>query len=530
MKELYDSLNESLQSFNTLMDSFWDQQEKMLNSSADMFQIGNDYLSTLSKYQSDFLVPLCKAMGYFYQVEQDKFLTTPPLETTREYMELLRFNLDIAHAALLGSLEVAFDYHHLEYKKNLCLWLDRCSGGNGDGNILDLISNKAEIMKGIAHDFPQAIQDIRSEYGYHFEQGGYVKLDETDRYCLYQVLPSEKGVQVRDEGKPILIVHPYVLGADILAFLPGENKSYVHAFANQGIPTFVRILKDIETNPAVQSITLEDDILDTKRFCSVIREKHTQPITLNGYCQGGLVTLANILSGEVDGLVDAHITCVAPLDGTRSEGLGGFLQRLPARFNSLEYGMKILPSGNRVADGDLMSWVYKVKSISDEAPVISFYRDLSMFKMIQQKDGKLSKTVAALIYWLNYQRHDLPLEITKLSFASYSRPITKEGELPFTAFGRPLNLHDIEKKKVPWLICYGQSDALVEKETALAPLDFIQAEVSPFPKGHVAIATSWSHPASEYALHTRFGDKEQYRGPVRFQLDLEQEKMEREAS
>lgn len=86
MKELYDSLNESLQSFNTLMDSFWDQQEKMLNSSADMFQIGNDYLSTLSKYQSDFLVPLCKAMGYFYQVEQDKFLTTPPLETTREYM------------------------------------------------------------------------------------------------------------------------------------------------------------------------------------------------------------------------------------------------------------------------------------------------------------------------------------------------------------------------------------------------------------------------------------------------------------
>jgi hypothetical protein len=40
-----------------------------------------------------------------------------------------------------------------------------------------------------------------------------------------------------------------------------------------------------------------------------------------------------------------------------------------------------------------------------------------------------------------------------------------------------------------------------------------------FPKGHGAIATSWSHPETEYALHKRFGA---CRGPVRFQLDLEE--------
>jgi hypothetical protein len=60
----------------------------------------------------------------------------------------------------------------------------------------------------------------------------------------------------------------------------------------------------------------------------------------------------------------------------------------------------------------------------------------------------------------------------------------------------------------------------VEKETALAPIDYIDAEVTVFPKGHVAIATSWSHPNSACALHTRFGDKN-YRGPVRYQLDLD---------
>jgi hypothetical protein len=73
---------------------------------------------------------------------------------------------------------------------------------------------------------------------------------------------------------------------------------------------------------------------------------------------------------------------------------------------------------------------------------------------------------------------------------------------------------------IPWLICYGEGDDLVEKETALAPLDVIEAEVTPFPKGHVAIATSWSDPDSACALHTRFGDGN-WRGPVRFQMDLD---------
>ena len=63
----------------------------------------------------------------------------------------------------------------------------------------------------------------------------------------------------------------------------------------------------------------------------------------------------------------------------------------------------------------------------------------------------------------------------------------------------------------------------MEKETALAPLDYIDIETAPFPKGHVAIATSWSHPESAYALHTRFGPNKKYRGPVRFQLDLNED-------
>jgi len=86
-------------------------------------------------------------------------------------------------------------------------------------------------------------------------------------------------------------------------------------------------------------------------------------------------------------------------------------------------------------------------------------------------------------------------------------------------FGKKVNFKGIQEKGIKWLLCYAEKDDLVDKAAALAPLDFVDAEVTVFPKGHGAIATSWSHPETEFALHKRFGAQ---RGPVRFQLDLEE--------
>ena len=229
--------------------------------------------------------------------------------------------------------------------------------------------------------------------------------------------------------------------------------------------------------------------------------------------------MCDILSGELDGLVDALITCVSPMDGTRSKGLSSFLKDLPQRFNNLDYGSKRLPNGNIVADGKLMGWVYKLKSIEMESPLAAFFRDLMMFAAQKGEEPVISKTAAALNYWLSSERSDLPMEITRMSFTSYNHPVTEDGTLPVQLFGKKLNFKRIKEKNIPWLLCYGETDDLVEKETALAPLDFIPVETTPFPKGHVAIATSWSDPKSACALHTRFG-KDNVRGPVLFQMDL----------
>jgi hypothetical protein len=209
------------------------------------------------------------------------------------------------------------------------------------------------------------------------------------------------------------------------------------------------------------------------------------------------------------------------MDGTRSKALVEYMQHLPPRFRDLGYAVKPLPNGNRVVDGKVMSWVYKLKSMENEAPLYTLYRDLKIFDNGNRSPAKISKTAAAINNWLIYDRNDLPEAITKMSFDSYTVPVDDQGNLPFKLFDRKLNFKRLQEKNISFLMCYAEKDDLVDKDAALAPLDYIPAEVTCFPKGHGAIATSWSRPDSACALHTRFGDN--YRGPVRFHLDLEKD-------
>ena len=495
--------------------------EASLNGAEAMQVLYRGLLSAICEFST----PSLGAMNSFLGVEREKILTRPPQDSVMDYLELLRFNLQIGSTGLTRSLATMMDYRLRQSADALSASLVTLFGGDGE-DVAAFSARRARLFKLVVDEYPRAIRDIRSEYGLHLDNGGYRKIAETERFALYQVLPLDPALPVRDDGKPLLIIPPYVLGPHILAFLPSENKSYVHCFANQGIPTYIRIVKDIDTTEAVQLMTREEDALDTRTFCEQIVARHGRPATLNGFCQGGYVAVLDLLSGELDGLVDALITCVSPMDGTRSKSLVDYIQHLPPRFRDLGYSVKTLPKGNKVVDGKVMSWVYKLKSMDQEAPVVSFYRDLVMLERSMDKPTPINKTAAAINHWMIYDRTDLPLDITRLSFASYTEPVDRDGNLPIKLFGRRLNFKRLKEKGIQWLICIADRDDLIDAPAALAPLDFVEAEVSVFPKGHGAIATSWSLPTSECALHTcfepanrKFGD--QCRGPVIYHLDLD---------
>ena len=485
----------------------------------NLYSAGQAYLAGMSRYTTDFYIPYILASQYFQRVELKRVYEESPVDTIEAYLHLLENNLELVNRSIKGTADMMSAYARLEMPDFTEAVQQSITELKYD-KLASYTKRQAGLMDMVTNSYPKSIDDIGPEFGFHFERGEHLLFDETDRFLLYRIAPSLKQVKTRLDAKPILIIPPFVLGANILGFLPNEQRSYAHCFANQGFPTYIRILKDIDTSPALQTMTGEDDAKDTRRFCEAIMKAHGKPVTLNGYCQGGYSALCNLLTGELDGLVDAFITCVSPMDGTRSKGLARFLMRLPQRFNDLVYGTKILSNGNELADGKLMGWVYKIKSIEHEIPAAAFYRDLMMFARQKNGNYSVSKTAAALNYWLLKERYDLPLEITRMSFASYNVPITDDGTLPVRLFDKDLNLKRLKEKNIKWLICYGTHDDLVEKETALAPLDHVDAEVTPFPKGHVAIATSWSAPESACALHTRFGE-ENYRGPVLFHIEMD---------
>jgi hypothetical protein len=496
--------------------SDYSQSYQSAGAAADMLNAIQAGTATLTKYANAFYIPFLISMNYFNREEAQRFWTRTPFETLLAYLKLGQMNLDLTARAMSGSFEASGQFIQNELQDVL----PALASGNPEA-CSQFARRMDSLVRGVAYIYPEAIDAIESAFGFHFErQPAKTKIDETGRFELFQVLPTDANVKVRENGKPLLMIPPFVLGANILSFLPGERRSYAHAFANQGVPTYIRILKNIQTSEDVQKMTPEDDAEDTRRFCELLMKRHQAPVTLNGYCQGGYAALCNLLSGELDDLVDAFITCVAPMDGTRSKGLAKFLQDLPNIFNDLAYGTKVLPNGNRVADGTLMGWIYKLKSIEMETPLLAMWRDMMLVANTKGNSHAISKTAAALNHWLMYERNDLPMEITRVSFASYNTPISNDGTLPVTLFGRKLNLKHLEARKIKWLICYGLQDDLVEPRTALAPLDYIDAQVTAFPKGHVAIATSWSSPDSAYALHRNF-EKDAGTGPVRFQLDLE---------
>ncbi len=345
---------------------------------AGQIETAQNLLAGFFRYNNEFLIPFLNASLYFSDAETSAIFKNSPADNLQSYTDLFAFNLNILFRYQIGSLNAIDAYNRLELKNFVAAWYNNIFNLKGE-KLDEFFSRQSEMVRNVTQKVPQAISDIEPEYGFHFESGKNIKFAETDRFFLYQILPTNPKIKIRENGKPLIIIPPFVLGSNILAFLPEEKRSYAHSFANQGVPTYIRIMKDIQTTPAFQIMTFEDDARDTQFFCAKVKEKHGKMVTLNGYCQGGYMAVCNILSNKLDGLADALITCVSPMDGTRSTGLGNFLKTLPSRFNDLIYGTKTLPNGNKVADGNLMGWVYKLKSIEKEAPILHFASSKNIF-------------------------------------------------------------------------------------------------------------------------------------------------------
>ncbi len=434
-------------------------------------------------------------------------------------LEVLQHNQALITKGLMSAQEklTSFVFDQIEEARDA--WMNTVLGKpNGGETLAGFMKREADVMESVA-SFTEQIEKIKDEFGFHFKTPDYELFCETDTFLVYQVKPIKKGVKTDGSLKPVLLVPPYMLGVHILAFLPYEDKSYAHSFANEGIPTYVRVVKDIMTNEKVQTTTPEDDCTQTREICQKLKDKHGQKVTLNGTCQGGYICLMNILSGTLTDVCDALITNVAPIDGSFSEAIAG----MPRMHH--DFITTTLPSGNKVANGYLLSLGMRFVAIDREQPLVRVLDQASLHKATDRNPGK---TPAALFRWLLKERVHLPLGIANMSSTTFQQPIADDGTLPVKLYGKPLNVKDLAKLNVPWYQNYAIKDDLVTPACAIAANRVLEGtglvESVAFFGGHVAILTS---PYSKKSpVNGEFVDAlgKKSRGPVKFQIDISKPK------
>ncbi|MBK8175875.1 MAG: hypothetical protein IPK66_11595 [Rhodospirillales bacterium] len=384
---------------------------------------------------------------------------------------------------------------------------------NGGETLGGYVRREADVMEAVAN-FNEQIEKIKDEFGFQFDSPDYKLVHETSTFQMYQVLPIKKGVKVRDDLPPVLLVPPYMLGVHILSFLPFENKSYAHSFANEGIPTYVRVVKDIMSTEAVQQTTPDEDCLQTLELCTKLKQIHGKKVVLNGTCQGGYICLMNVLSGKLTDVCDTLITNVAPIDGTYSAAISGMPQM------HSDFITTPLANGNKVANGYMLSLGMRFVAIDRETPLVKVLDQAALQKATDLNPGK---TPAALFRWLLKERVHLPLAVAQMSTCTFQQPIAEDGSLPVSLFGKPLNLKDLATLGVTWYQNYAIKDDLVTPACATAGNKHLEGtnvvETVAFHGGHVAILTS---PYSKKApVNGEFTDAtgKKVRGPVKFIID-----------
>jgi len=433
--------------------------------------------------------------------------------TLRDTFEIMQHKSTLVGKGMQATNEKMMEFSIDQLKEANEAFFNTLLNNEGE-NLAGYLKREAEVMEAVAN-FPEQIEKVKDDFGFHFNTSAYRLIHDSGSFLMYQVLPIKEGVEVRDDLKPVLLIPPYMLGEHILSFLPYEGKSYAHSFANEGIPTYVRVVKDIAQNDIVQNMTPDDDCTQTRELCSMLKEKHGKKVTLNGTCQGGYIGLMNTLSGTLTEVSDTLITNVAPIDGTHSTAISG----MPTMHH--DFITTTLPNGHKVANGYMLSLGMRFVAIDRETPLIKVLDQASLHKATDLNPGK---TAAALFRWLLKERVHLPLEIAKMSTNTFQQPISEDGVLPVKLYDKPLKVGELKDLGVKWYQNYAVKDDLVTPDCATAANRFLEGtdviESVPFPGGHVAILTSPHNKRSPVNDYFETKDGKKYRGPVKFQLDI----------
>ena len=164
-------------------DKVLETQAKVISASIDQARMMQTYWVGLSRYLMDFMAPAFSALESFGAVENGKIQEQSPEQNIQDFSGLVEFNLRLAEKCLTHGLKALDDFHKHQLEQAVKAWHNTFGQHKGE-DIAAYMARQARLMELVVHEYPQAIRDIEPEYGFHFDDGNYLKMAETDRFYL----------------------------------------------------------------------------------------------------------------------------------------------------------------------------------------------------------------------------------------------------------------------------------------------------------------------------------------------------------
>ena len=86
-----------------------DQFKAALN----LLRVGQAYWSGVYKYTNEFMQPFWIALNSFLTTEKDKIVRHQPIDTLKDYLELMQFNWQVAGKGLASTLNMEIGRAHV---------------------------------------------------------------------------------------------------------------------------------------------------------------------------------------------------------------------------------------------------------------------------------------------------------------------------------------------------------------------------------------------------------------------------------
>ena len=154
---------------------------EILEALPNILQSNWFYRLGLMRHGILFMAQYLSSLRSFAQMRTRDSSRTPSYAMARAFWDLLLLDVEITTRGALSGLN-AMNIYHMRQMSEVLTAIFNSLFDAGQENIVEYSKRQLQLMDVVVNTYPKAVRDIVSEYGFHFDNGGYVKVAQTDRF------------------------------------------------------------------------------------------------------------------------------------------------------------------------------------------------------------------------------------------------------------------------------------------------------------------------------------------------------------